>query len=102
MCFEVILPILAAAFCIFGVYALLHFVWQTWFAYGNLSVAILVDTKEVATHFDVYLKEARRVPLSHSGVTVLVCREYADEALLRLLKRRGLSYCIIDDMEKRV
>lgn len=97
MCFEVILPIVLAGFSIFGLYALLVYIGDTWFGSENISVCLEVDTKEVADHLDVYLKEALRKPISRSGgVVVLVRREYASEFLLRRLARRNLRYYIID------
>lgn len=97
MCFEVILPIFVALFAVFGLYCLFALIGETWFGSDNIAVCIEVDTAEVAANLDVYLREARRRPLAHSGgVTVLVRREHATEALVRKLRRRHIRYFIVD------
>ena len=102
MCFEVILPVIIASFSVFGVYAFVAFIGETWFGSDNISVCIEVDTHEVADCLDIYLKEARRKPMSHSGgITVLVRREFATEAFLCKLARRRIRHYVID-VEKRV
>lgn len=100
MCFEVVLPIIVALFAVFGVYSLLALIGETWFGSDNIAVSVEVDTSEVASNLEGYLREARRRPLSHSGgVTVLIRREYATQALTRKLRRQHIRYYIID-MEK--
>lgn len=102
MCFEVILPILLALFAVFGGGSLFFFIWETWFVSDNISVFVEVDTDEAAKNVAQYLREAGKVPLAKgNGVTVLVRRAYAEDALLRYLKRKKISYHIVDDMENK-
>ena len=97
MCFEVVLPIIVALFAVFGVYSLLALIGETWFGSDNIAVSVEVDTSEVASNLEGYLREARRRPLSHSGgVTVLIRREHATQALTRMLRRRHIRYYIVD------
>ena len=102
MCFEVILQIIVAAFAVFGICSLFWLMEETWFVSDNLSVSLEVDTDEVAQNISSYLKSAGRRPLANgSRVTVLVHGKYANEPLLRFLKRRKIRYYIIEDMEKK-
>ena len=102
MCFEVILPIFLAVFAVFGGGSLFFFIWETWFVADNISVSVEVDTDEVAKNIAQYLYEASRVPLAKgSGVTVLVRHAYAEDTLLRYLKRKNITYYIVDDMENK-
>lgn len=102
MCFEVVLQILVALFAVFGVYSLIALIGETWFGSDNIAVSVEVDTNEAAINLEDYLREAKRRPLSHSGgVTVLIRREYATEALMRKLGRRHIRYFVID-MENKV
>ena len=102
MCFEVVFPIIVAFFAVFGLYSLICRIGETWFTSDNITVCIEVDTAEVSTEIDRYLKEAGRIPIAHGGqITVLVRPEYADEALLRKLRRRHIR-CFVLDMENRV
>lgn len=101
MCFEVILPIIIAIFAVFGGGSLLFFIWETWFVSDNISIFVEVDTDEVAKHIALYLHEAGRLPAAKgNGVAVLLRREYAEESLVRYLKRRKVRYYIVDEYGK--
>ena len=98
MCFEVILPIMIAIFAVFGGGSLFFLIAETWFVSDNISVCIRIDTTEAAQNIEEYLREAGRRPLAGSnGVTVLVCREYAEPSLVRDLSRRGIRYYIVEN-----
>lgn len=101
MCFEVILQIIVACFAVFGLCSLFSLIGETWFISDNISVCIEVDTEEVARDLDLYLREAKRVPLSRGGVTVLIRKAYAEELLLRRLCRRKIRHYVVDDMENK-
>ena len=97
MCFEVILPIMIAIFAVFGGGSLFFLIAETWFVSDNISVCVRIDTAEVAQNIAEYLREAGRRPLAGgNGVTVLVCREFAEPSLMHYLSRRGIRYYIVE------
>lgn len=97
MCFEVVFQILCAVFVVFGIYALIFLVSETWFGSDNIAVCIEVDTNEVAENMEKYLKEAFRKPCSRSGgVFVVVHRRYASESLLRKLRAKNVKYYVLN------
>lgn len=99
MCFEVILQIILSLFAVFGFCSFLALIEETWFMSDNVTVCVTVDTKDAADDIEGYLREAGKVPLSRGGVTVLVERRFAEEPLLKKLKRRRLRYFVIDKEE---
>ena len=89
MCFEVIFQIVLALFAVFGIRSLLAMIEETWFLSDNVGVYVTVDTRD-----------AGKVPLSRGGVTILVEEGYADEELLKKLKRRGLRVFIVNKEDR--
>ena len=100
MCFEVIFQIVLALFAVFGIRSLLAMIEETWFLSDNVGVFVTVDTRDAAANIETYLREAGKVPLSRGGVTILVEEGYADEDLLKKLKRRGLRVFIVNKEDR--
>ena len=97
MCFEVIFPIVVVGFSVFGLYAVITFVGETWFGSDNISVCLTVETEDALLRLDDCLKEARKKPMAHSGgITVLVYEKYADGTVLRKLERQKIRYYVLN------
>ena len=100
MCFEVILEIFVAFFSVFGLYALLLLICEWLFGSPQIFVCVsIADAKSAKDVLDLVGEAAKHLSAHRKKVLVMVSRQFANEALLNVLKENQIPYRVVCDME---